>query len=144
MSKLFEEQTPNWAPNECAFGYHAITYGLLLSQLVQRADPKHRVLPQYFADEILAGTGKLVHNRWPAIIHNVDVGEIYMGGVTSSDRVARMRTAGWRDFLAHTVCSSWQALYFHVCTPYTNALYARALTNPHWLLPGVGHTTHTC
>jgi hypothetical protein len=40
-----------------------------------------------------------------------------MGGVTSSDRVARMRTAGWRDFLAHTVCSSWQALYFHVCTP---------------------------
>ena len=63
MSKLFEEQTPNWAPNEYAFGYHAITYGMLLSQLVQRVDSKHRTVPQYFADEILVGTGKLIHDK---------------------------------------------------------------------------------
>jgi CubicO group peptidase (beta-lactamase class C family) len=57
LSKLFEEQKPNWPPGR-AFGYHALTYGWLLDQLVRRTDPKHRSLSQYYAEELLAPTGE--------------------------------------------------------------------------------------
>lgn len=42
-----------WPPGT-AIGYHAITYGWLLDQLVRRADPKHRGLAQFYRDEIHA------------------------------------------------------------------------------------------
>ncbi len=57
LSKLFEEQKPNWPPGR-AFSYHALTFGWLLDQLVRRADPKHRSLSQYYAVELHAPTGK--------------------------------------------------------------------------------------
>ena len=39
-------------------GYHPVTFGLYLDQLVRRADPKHRSLSQYFQDEIAVPFGR--------------------------------------------------------------------------------------
>ena len=35
-----------------AVGYHAITIGMYMDQLVRRIDPKHRSVPQFFDEEI--------------------------------------------------------------------------------------------
>uniref|UniRef100_A0A0M3KGB6 Beta-lactamase domain-containing protein n=1 Tax=Anisakis simplex TaxID=6269 RepID=A0A0M3KGB6_ANISI len=51
MSKLFEQQKPNWTPGECV-GYHAMTIGWLYDQLVRRIDPKKRSLSTFFKEEI--------------------------------------------------------------------------------------------
>ena len=57
MSKLFEEQKPLWPPGTM-HGYHALTHGYLLQQIVKRADPGHRSLGQFFQEEIQSKTGK--------------------------------------------------------------------------------------
>lgn len=51
MARIFEEQTPNWPPGT-ATGYHALTYGWLVEQIVRRVDPQHRGLGHFFRDEI--------------------------------------------------------------------------------------------
>lgn len=51
MSKIFENQKPNWIPGQ-EVGYHALTFGWLVDQLVRRIDPKKRSLSQFFKEEI--------------------------------------------------------------------------------------------
>ncbi|VDO35914.1 unnamed protein product [Haemonchus placei] len=51
IAKVFEEQVPNWPPGT-EVGYHAITYGWLVDQIVRRTDPKHRSIGVYFKEEI--------------------------------------------------------------------------------------------
>lgn len=57
MSKLFEDQIPNWPPGSTG-GYHTLTFGWLADQLIRRADPKHRGVGQYFREEIAEPYGK--------------------------------------------------------------------------------------
>ena len=57
MSKVFEDQVPNWPPGAGRFGYHAFTHGSLIDQLVRRVDPKHRSLGQYFQEELMKPHG---------------------------------------------------------------------------------------
>ncbi|VDK72591.1 unnamed protein product [Anisakis simplex] len=57
MSKLFEQQKPNWTPGECV-GYHAMTIGWLYDQLVRRIDPKKRSLSTFFKEEIAIPYGQ--------------------------------------------------------------------------------------
>lgn len=44
-------QIPNWPPG-CEVGYHAITYGWLVDQVVRRTDPKKRSVGVFFKEEI--------------------------------------------------------------------------------------------
>ncbi|MCP9262048.1 Beta-lactamase [Dirofilaria immitis] len=49
--KDFEDQKPNWTPGQ-AVGYHVMTFGWLVDQLIRRIDPAKRSLSQFFKEEI--------------------------------------------------------------------------------------------
>ncbi|KAK0395339.1 hypothetical protein QR680_001239 [Steinernema hermaphroditum] len=51
VAQVIENQTPNWEPGSKS-GYHALTYGWLVDQLVRRIDPKHRSIGQFFREEV--------------------------------------------------------------------------------------------
>ncbi|CAI4232917.1 unnamed protein product [Auanema sp. JU1783] len=51
MAEALEKQIPNWEPGT-KHGYHAITYGWIVDQIVRRADPKHRSVGQFFKEEV--------------------------------------------------------------------------------------------
>lgn len=51
MSAILENQKPNWEVGS-ATGYHTMTYGWLIDQLLRRVDPKKRSLGQFFREEI--------------------------------------------------------------------------------------------
>ncbi len=59
MGKKFEDQTPNWPPGKHV-GYHAMTFGFLVDQLVRRTDPKKRSLGNFFREEIALPFGNLI------------------------------------------------------------------------------------
>uniref|UniRef100_A0A915DV81 Beta-lactamase-related domain-containing protein n=1 Tax=Ditylenchus dipsaci TaxID=166011 RepID=A0A915DV81_9BILA len=53
ISSIIEESVPYWEP--CTGnGYHAVTYGFLLDQLVRRVDEKGRTVAQYHKEEVLS------------------------------------------------------------------------------------------
>ena len=51
VGEILAGQKPNWEPGK-QFGYHGITMGLLMDQLVRRVDAKHRSLSLFFQEEI--------------------------------------------------------------------------------------------
>ncbi|KAI1708527.1 beta-lactamase domain-containing protein [Ditylenchus destructor] len=51
LSKIIEKSKPYWKPGS-AVGYHALTLGFLLDQLVRRVDLKQRTVAQFYHDEI--------------------------------------------------------------------------------------------
>lgn len=57
ISGIIEHQVPNWVPGTES-GYHAITFGWLIDQLVRRVDPKGRSLAQFVRDEITQKYGE--------------------------------------------------------------------------------------
>ena len=42
-------------------GYHALTIGLYMDQLVRLVDPKHRAIAQFFQEEVAQPFGKHTH-----------------------------------------------------------------------------------
>lgn len=58
LSKILEQQKVVFSPEEgIPPAYHAITRGLIASQIIQRVDPKKRTLGQFFREEIAAPIG---------------------------------------------------------------------------------------
>ncbi len=51
MARLLARQTPAWPPGT-RHGYHAMTIGLYIQELIRRVDPAHRTLGRLFAEEI--------------------------------------------------------------------------------------------
>jgi CubicO group peptidase (beta-lactamase class C family) len=51
MARLLARQQPAWPPGT-RHGYHTMTLGLYMQQLIRRADPEHRSLGRFFHDEI--------------------------------------------------------------------------------------------
>ena len=51
MAKIIERAKPNWEPGTKS-GYHAITYGWLVDQIVRKTDPKKRGAAQFFREEV--------------------------------------------------------------------------------------------
>ncbi|KIH52069.1 hypothetical protein ANCDUO_17835 [Ancylostoma duodenale] len=49
---LLGHRTPNWPPGT-ETGYHALTYGWLVDQIIRRVDPKHRSVGVYFKEEFV-------------------------------------------------------------------------------------------
>ena len=57
LGQVLARSPPMWEPGT-AHGYHALTFGLYMSQLLRRADPKGRTLGQYFREEIAQPFGR--------------------------------------------------------------------------------------
>lgn len=51
IAEIITKQKPNWTPGTKT-GYHALTYGWLVDQIIRHADPKHRSIGTFFKQEI--------------------------------------------------------------------------------------------
>lgn len=56
LSEIIGRQKPWWEPGT-RHGYHGLTLGWYEGELLRRADPQHRTLGQYFAQEVAAPLG---------------------------------------------------------------------------------------
>jgi CubicO group peptidase (beta-lactamase class C family) len=51
VARILARQTPAWTPGT-HHGYHAMTIGLYMQELIRRADPAHRTLGRFFREEL--------------------------------------------------------------------------------------------
>lgn len=56
VAAVLARQKPAWPPGT-RHGYHAMTIGLYMQELIRRTDPAHRTLGQFFEDEIARPLG---------------------------------------------------------------------------------------
>ena len=56
MARLLARQKPAWPPGT-RHGYHTMTIGLYMQELIRRVDPAHRTLGRFFRDEIAKPLG---------------------------------------------------------------------------------------
>jgi len=56
VARLLARQAPDWPPGT-RHGYHAMTIGLYMQELIRHADPAHRTLGRFFQDEIARPLG---------------------------------------------------------------------------------------
>lgn len=56
IAALLARQKPAWPPGS-RHGYHAMTIGLYMQELIRRVDPQRRTLGQFFHDEIATPLG---------------------------------------------------------------------------------------
>ena len=56
LARVLARQKPVWPPGT-RHGYHAMTIGLYMQELVRRVDPEHRTLGRVFRDEIAGPLG---------------------------------------------------------------------------------------
>jgi CubicO group peptidase (beta-lactamase class C family) len=86
MARILARQRPAWPPGT-RHGYHTVTLGLYMQELIRRVDPAHRSLGRFFRDEIAAPLGLEFHIGLPAEV--------------PPDRIARVMTLSpWRGLLA--------------------------------------------
>ena len=86
MARLLARQKPAWAPGT-RHGYHTMTLGLYMQELIRRVDPAHRTLGRFFHDEIAAPLGLEFYIGLPRAI--------------PGERLARVKTLSpWRGLLA--------------------------------------------
>jgi len=86
LARVLARQTPAWPPGT-RHGYHTMTIGLYMQELMRRVDPAHRTLGRFFRDEIAS---------------RLDL-DFYIGlpPEIPGDRVARLKTMSrWRGLLA--------------------------------------------
>ncbi|KAK6023475.1 hypothetical protein OSTOST_10737, partial [Ostertagia ostertagi] len=51
IRELIETATPHWTPGSHR-GYHALTYGFLVDQIIRRLHPKGYPVPKIYKEEI--------------------------------------------------------------------------------------------
>jgi CubicO group peptidase (beta-lactamase class C family) len=56
VARVLARQKPAWTPGT-RHGYHAMTIGLYMQELIRRVDPRHRTLGRFFREEIGAPLG---------------------------------------------------------------------------------------
>nr|CDJ88897.1 Beta-lactamase-related domain containing protein [Haemonchus contortus] len=64
MAKLIEDSRPIWEPGKDV-GYHALSYGWLIDQIIRRTDEKKRGIGQFFKEEIADKHGLDLHFGLP-------------------------------------------------------------------------------
>jgi CubicO group peptidase (beta-lactamase class C family) len=67
VSAALARQKPAWKPGT-RHGYHAMTIGLYMQELIRHVDPAHRTLGRFFAEEIAAPLGIEFYIGLPAEI----------------------------------------------------------------------------
>ena len=56
LARILARQKPAWPPGT-RHGYHAMTVGLYMQELIRRSDPAHRTLGRFFHEEIAVPLG---------------------------------------------------------------------------------------
>ena len=56
LARVLARQKPAWPPGT-RHGYHTVTIGLYMQELIRRVDPKHRTLGRFFHEEIAIPLG---------------------------------------------------------------------------------------
>src|SRR6185295_11767887 len=56
LAAILAQQTPSWPPGS-RHGYHGLTIGMYMQELLRRVDPVHRSLGRFFRDEIALPLG---------------------------------------------------------------------------------------
>jgi CubicO group peptidase (beta-lactamase class C family) len=74
VADLLARQKPQWIPGT-RYGYHAMTIGLYMQEIIRRVDPKHRTLGQFFRDEIAIPLGLEFYIGLPADIPDARLAE---------------------------------------------------------------------
>ncbi|XP_038078603.1 beta-lactamase domain-containing protein 2-like [Patiria miniata] len=69
LGEFLARYAPEWQPGT-AQKYHALSFGLYASQLLRRADPKHRTLGQFFKEEIAQPFGIDFHIGLPLELYH--------------------------------------------------------------------------
>jgi CubicO group peptidase (beta-lactamase class C family) len=86
MARLLARQRPAWPPGT-RHGYHTMTLGLYMQELIRRVDPGHRTLGRFFHDKIAVPLGLVFYIGLPREI--------------SDERLARVKPLSrWRGLLA--------------------------------------------
>lgn len=86
LATLLARQTPAWPPGT-RHGYHGLTIGMYMQELIRRVDPAHRSLGRFFHDEIATPLGIEFYIGLPPDI--------------PAERLARVRPLSrWRALLA--------------------------------------------
>uniref|UniRef100_A0A7E4UWA0 Beta-lactamase domain-containing protein n=1 Tax=Panagrellus redivivus TaxID=6233 RepID=A0A7E4UWA0_PANRE len=118
MAGILERAVPNWTPGTKS-GYHAITYGWLVDQIIRRVDEKKRGAAQFFREEV---TEK----------HQID---FFMGLPQSEEHtVSRLSIPGPR-YLMKEILHDPRVLVvlglLHMKT--SKSISQRVLDNPDWM-----------
>ena len=86
IARVLARQKPAWAPGT-RHGYHTLTIGLYMQELIRRVDPRHRTLGRFFHDEIATPLRLEFHIGLPRDI--------------PAERVATVKPlSAWRGLLA--------------------------------------------
>jgi CubicO group peptidase (beta-lactamase class C family) len=86
VAGLLARQRPAWPPGT-RHGYHTMTLGLYMQELIRRVDPAHRTLGRFFHDEIAVPLGLEFHIGLPRAI--------------ADERLAKVKPLSrWRGLLA--------------------------------------------
>ncbi|GMR37408.1 hypothetical protein PMAYCL1PPCAC_07603, partial [Pristionchus mayeri] len=118
MAQHFEDQTPNWEPGT-EVGYHALTYGWLVDQIVRRVDPKGRSLGRFFEEEFSVPYGIDFHIGLP---------------LSESHRVSRLSRPTLWDRICEFITDPQNVDYGHVAREIiTGGLMFKVGSNPDWL-----------
>ena len=86
VARVLARQRPAWPPGS-RHGYHTMTIGLHMQEIIRRVDPTHRTLGRFFRDEIAKPLGLEFYIGLPRKIPD--------------ERLARLQTLSpWRGLLA--------------------------------------------
>jgi len=119
ISRIIEDQIPNWTPGSKS-GYHALTYGWLVDQIVRRVDPKQRSLTEFIRDEV-------------TLPHKLD---FYLGLPAELEHtLSRLSLPNWR-YIAREVAYDPRVLIVLgiLHGRRRNSLAGRLSRNPSWLV----------
>jgi CubicO group peptidase (beta-lactamase class C family) len=78
LADVLARQRPAWEPGT-RHGYHAFSLGLYQSELLRRADPRHRTLGVFFKDEIANKLGGGMHIGLPKEVADTQLAGIRIG-----------------------------------------------------------------
>lgn len=75
MATVIARQKPAWTPGT-RHGYHTMTIGLYMQELIRRVDPAHRSLGQFFREEIALKLGAEFFIGLPSIIPDARIARV--------------------------------------------------------------------
>ena len=75
VARLLARQRPAWAPGT-RHGYHGMTLGLYMQELIRHVDPAHRTLGRFFQEEIAEPLGLDFHIGLPRDVPDTQLAKI--------------------------------------------------------------------
>ncbi|XGW12829.1 hypothetical protein V3C99_013464 [Haemonchus contortus] len=118
MAKLIEDSRPIWEPGKDV-GYHALSYGWLIDQIIRRTDEKKRGIGQFFKEEIADKHGLDLHFGLP---------------MEKAWRVARITRPTVIDRIDEFITDPDNLDYGFILKQYLRGgLGMKVATNPSWL-----------